>query len=130
MIIKLNKEKIKPSSNAKTDHNLKEVISLNVLALWKSKKVMAQATGATRYENCHSVVKSNKDISTVVNLLAAETSFQEELGWGLGKNTENELTDLFFQGTAALASGLFLINYLCQAQGNWGQRAQPRGGEQ
>lgn len=91
---------------------------------------MAQATGATRYENCHSVVKSNKDISTVVNLLAAETSFQEELGWGLGKNTENELTDLFFQGTAALASGLFLINYLCQTQGNWGQRAQPRGGEQ
>lgn len=91
---------------------------------------MAQATRATRHGNCHSVVKSDKDISTVMNLLAAETLFQKELGRNSGKNAENELTDFFFQETAALASGTFLTNYLCRAQSNWGQRVQPRGGEQ
>ena len=91
---------------------------------------MAQATGATRHGNCHSVVKSDKDISTVMNLLAAETLFQKELGRGLGKNAENELTDLFFQETAVLASGTLLTNYLCQVQSNWGRRVQPCEGEQ
>ena len=129
-IIKLNKEKIRPSSNAKADYNLREVISLNVLALWKNKEIMARATGATRHGNHHSVVRSDEDISSVLNLLVAEDPFQEELGRGSGENAENELTDLFSQGTAALASGTLLSNYLRRARGNWGRRAQPRENEQ
>ena len=91
---------------------------------------MARAMGATRHGNYHLVIKLDQDISSVVNLLVAETPFQEELGCGLGKNTENKLTDLYFQGTAALASSTFLSNYLRWAKGNQGQTAQPCGDKQ
>ena len=120
-IIKLNKEKIRPSSNVKTDYNFREIISLNVLALWKSKKIIARAIEAKRYGNCHLMVKSDQDISFVMNLLVAEAPFQKKLGRGSGKNAENELTDLYSQGTAALASGMLLSNYLCWVKGNWGR---------
>lgn len=55
-IIKLNKEKVRPSSNAKSDVFLCETVALNVMSLWKSKKVLAQATCATSHGNRHSVV--------------------------------------------------------------------------
>ena len=90
---------------------------------------MARATGATRHGNRHSAVKSDKDISAVVNILVKEAPFQEELGRGSSENADNELTDFFSQGTAALGSGTPLSNYLCRARGNWGRRPQPRAGD-
>lgn len=126
--MKLNKEKIRPSANAKTDEFLREVVAPNVLALWKSKEVMRRATGATRHGDHHSVVSSDEDIAVVVGLIVGESPFQEVLGRGSDENGEDESTDLFRQGTAALASSIPLQNYLRRARGNWKRRAQPRGG--
>lgn len=113
MIIKLNKEKIRPSSNVKTDYNLKKVIAFNVLVLWQSKKIMAQIMGATKHENHHFAMKLDKDISAIVNILIKKAFFQEELSHGSGKNTDNKLIDFFSQKMAALGSSIFLSNYFC-----------------
>ncbi len=68
-IIKLNKEKVRPSANAKSDVFLRETIALNVMSLWKSKKMLARATGATRHGNRHSVVDSRSDVTLMVKLI-------------------------------------------------------------
>ena len=46
IIIKLNKEKLNPSTNAKSDVFLCKTIVLNIISLKKSKKVLAQAIRA------------------------------------------------------------------------------------
>ncbi len=74
-IIKLCKEKVKPSSNAKSDQFLQEVIAPNVLSLWKIKEVMARAIESTSHDNYHSVVSSISDLSLIVNLLVEDAVF-------------------------------------------------------
>ncbi len=66
-----------------------------MLALWKSKEVMAWMTGATKHGNWHAVVEIYNNITFVVKLLVAEKAFEETLGCGLGDNAENINTDLF-----------------------------------
>ncbi|MCJ1346580.1 hypothetical protein MMC31_004798 [Peltigera leucophlebia] len=82
---------------------------------------MAQMTGATRHENRHSVVETYNDVTFVVKLLVAEKTFKETLSRGSGNNGENTNIDLFQKGTAALAGGIPLQNYIRRARGNWTQ---------
>lgn len=123
-IIKLNKEKIRPSSNAKTNHFLREVVAPNVLTLWKTKKVMAKATGATNHGNRHAVVETYHDVMFTVNLLLAGEVFKNKPGRGRGENEESVRTDLFGVGLAALDTGVPLSNYIKRARGNWGANVQ------
>lgn len=125
-IIKLNKEKIRPSANAKSDEFLREVVAPNVLTLWKSKEVMAQATGATSHGSHHSVVDSFKDVSFIVKLLLIEDVFLEKPGRGSGDNGESLSLDLFTIGCSTLASGIPLHRYKRRARGNWHATAKTR----
>lgn len=55
-IILLNKEKVRPLENVKSDKFLREVVALNILSLWKCREAMLRTTGATLYGNRHSLV--------------------------------------------------------------------------
>ena len=114
----MNKEKIQPSANAKTDYFFKEVVALNQLSLWKIKSVMAQATRATNHGNCYAVVDTNHDIKAVVDLLVQKKLFEEHQDRGSGDNGETKHTDLFSNGSTKIALGIPLKNYKSQAQKN------------
>ncbi len=72
-------------------------------------------TGAIKYRNRHIVVETYNDVTFIINLLVAEKAFEKTLGHDSGDNAENTNTDLFQKGTAALAGGIPLQNYICQA---------------
>ena len=76
MIIKLNKEKVKPFANVKSNIFLHKTIVLNIISLWKSKKMLAQATRVTRYGNCHLVVDSHFNINLMVKLIGETDVFK------------------------------------------------------
>ena len=112
----LNKQNINPSANAKSNEFLRETITRNVLSLRNSKKVLLQATGSTSHGNHHSAVGSFPDVCYLIKLLASESAFHEQLGRGSG---ESLLPDLFINGTALLAKGIILADYMSNLQGNW-----------
>ena len=126
-IIKLNKEFIRPSANAASDRHLREVISLNVLALLKCKEVMARATGATSHGNCHAVVDTKHDVQLVVDHLMEQEAFHEIPGRGVGDQPEKSHTDLFSNGTSKLQLGVPLKRYKLRARGNWAAHAAQQG---
>lgn len=66
-----------------------------MLILLKSKEVMVQVTGVTRYGNWHTMVEIYNDIICVVKLLIVEKAFKEFLGRGLGDNAKSTNADLF-----------------------------------
>lgn len=74
-IIKLNKEKVRLSTNAKSDVFLRDTVALNVMSLWKSKEVFAQATGATFHGNRHFVVENHPDMQFLIGLILKARSF-------------------------------------------------------
>ena len=121
-IIKLNKEKIQLSANAKTDHFFKEIVALNQLSLWKSKLVMAQATRATNHGNRHAVVDTNHDIKVIVDLFVLEKPFEQRQDRGSGENNKTQHTNLFSISTTKIALRIPLKNYKVRAQRNWAQR--------
>ncbi len=86
-------EKVRPSANAKSDVFLRETIALNVMSLWKSKEMLAQATGATRHGNCHSVVDSRSDVTFMVKLIGETNVFKIQPGRGSPEGSE--FMDLF-----------------------------------
>ena len=89
---------------------------MNVLSLWKSKEVIAQATGSTRHGNQYATVDESMDVKLVVSFLIEDDIFSFKPGRGT-KNTE--FTDLFFTGTGKIASGIPTDEYLLTARGNW-----------
>lgn len=68
-IIKLNKKKVRPSANTKFDVFLRKTIALNIISLQKSKKMLAQAIGATWHGNCHLIVNICSDVILMVKLI-------------------------------------------------------------
>ena len=79
-IILLNKEKVRPSSNAKSDEFLRETVALNVLLLWSCKEAVSRATGATSHGNCHSFIAKLSDVSLLVKHMIEDSIFKEKLG--------------------------------------------------
>lgn len=57
-ITMLNKEKFRPSANAKTDEFFREVIGPSVIPLWRSIEVLSRVVGATRHGSHHALVKT------------------------------------------------------------------------
>lgn len=113
----LNKENINPSTNAKLDEFLWETVSHNMLFLQNSKKVLLQATGSTSHDNRHSTVSNFLDICYLVELLANELAFKEQLGQS---DAKNKLPALFINGTSSLARSILLVDYIDSSQGNQG----------
>ena len=124
-IIKLNKEKIRPSANAKSDNFFRNVVAPNVLTLWKSKEVMANTCGATDHGNCHSVVDTYYNVMFIIDLLVLDKVFEKRPGRGSGDNPERIGVDLFGKGLTAIASGVPLQKYIRRARDNWYKGAQP-----
>ncbi len=79
-IILLNKEKVRPSANAKSDEFLWETVALNVLSLWTCKEAVSRAIGATSHSNCLSLVTKLPDISLLVKHMTDDSIFNEKLG--------------------------------------------------
>ena len=124
-IIKLNKEKIRPSANAKMDLFFRTVIAPNVLTLWKSKEVIESTCGATDYGNSHLVVDTYHDVIFIVDRLVLDKVFEKHPGRGSGNKPECIGTDLFGKSMTAIASGVSLQNYISRARGNRYRGAQP-----
>lgn len=78
---------------------------------------MARVTGATSYGNHHLLVSTFPDISLLVKHLVEDAVFEQQLGRGMGKETQ--LCDVFSEGTISISSGVALQNYVNRARGNW-----------
>lgn len=115
-IIKLNKEKVRPSANAKFNVFLRETIALNVMSLSKSKKILAQATGATWHENCHSIVNTRSDVILIVKLIQETNIFGIQPGRGSLEGSK--FMDLFAKGSAIMNTGVPINNYKKRARRN------------
>ena len=107
IIIKLNKEKLKLSANAKTDNFFRNIIAPNVLTLGQNKEIMATDCGATDHSNCHSVVDIYHDVIFIFDQLAVGKVFEKHPGRGFGDNLERVDTDLWRKDMIAIASGFF-----------------------
>ena len=120
-IILLNKEKVCPSANAKTDEFLRETVALNILSLWLCKEAVSRATGATSHGNRHSLVAKLPDVSLLVKHMIDDSIFEEKLGrTGMSNNTAmSAFPDLFYIRSAHLSNGIALSKYVDSAQGNW-----------
>ncbi len=79
-IILLNKEKVHPSANTKSDEFLRKTVALNVLSLWTCKEAVSRATGATSDGNRHSLVAKLPDVSLLVEHMTDDSIFDEKLG--------------------------------------------------
>ncbi|MCJ1345659.1 hypothetical protein MMC31_003867 [Peltigera leucophlebia] len=123
-IIKLNKKKVRPSSNAKSDEFLRETIALNVMSLWKSKEVLAQATSTTRHGSRHSVVDTTVDVDFLVKLLLEINIFDMQPGRGADRT---EFKDLYTQGSIAINSDAPLQKYFSRARGRWEEHVADSG---
>lgn len=93
-IIGLNKEKIYPSVNLKIDKFFRKIIEFNILTLYKSKKIIAQVTKATRHRNWHIVIEIYNDVIYMVKLFIAEKAFKEILSYNLRDN--GKITNTIF----------------------------------
>lgn len=120
-IILLNKEKVRPSSNAKSDEFLRETVALNVLSLWSCKEAVSRATGATSHGNRHSLVAKLPDVSLLVKHMIEDSIFKEKLGrTGIRNNSAmSAFPDMWYIGAGRLSSGKVLSRYVKSARGNW-----------
>ena len=120
-IILLNKEKVCPFTNAKTDEFFKETVVLNILSFWLCKKAVSRAIRATFHNNRHSLVAKLLDASLLVKHMIDNSIFEEKLGrTGISNNTAMFVfPNLFYIGSAHLSNGIALSRYVDSAQGNW-----------
>lgn len=119
-IILLNKEKVRPFVNAKSNEFLREIVVPNILSLWSCKEVISQATGATSYGNYHSFVAKLSDISLLVKHMIDDSILNEKLGrTGIQNNTTiSAFPDLFYTGATYLSNGIALTRYVNSIHGN------------
>ena len=121
-IILLDKKKVCPSANAKSDKFFrKTLVAFNILLLWSCKKAVFQVIGATFHGNCHSFITKLPVISLLVKYMIDDSIFEEKLGrTGIPNNTViSAFSNFFYIGSAHLSNGITLSRYIDSAQGNW-----------
>lgn len=120
-IVLLNKKKVCSSANASTDEFLREIVSMNVISLWKCQEAVSRATGATSHGNRHSLATKVHDVSLLVKHMINDSLFREQLGrTGLRNNRiEYAFRNLFAERVARLSTGVELGRYVQAARGNW-----------
>ena len=77
--------------------------------LWKSKKVLAQATRATRYGNYHLVVDTHSDVILMMKLIQETGVFKIQPGCSSAEG--NEFVNLFAKRSVIINTGVPLKNY-------------------
>ncbi|KAA8913110.1 hypothetical protein FN846DRAFT_886795 [Sphaerosporella brunnea] len=121
-VIRENKDKVRPSANAKDDRFLREVVARNVGSLRASKHVMAECTGATDYRNRHTEVSRTEDISLIRKKLVEAHVFTHVPGRGSDSHPAGRLKeyeDIIGSGYCAMASGIPISKYLARARFTW-----------
>lgn len=112
----LNRRKVWPLANAKSNKFFQESVALNVMSLWKCKKIIAYITAATSYGNHHSLVSTFFNISLLVMYFVKDEVFQQPLGRGMKIDTI--LRNVFEKGTTSISIRITLDNYLNWVRGN------------
>ena len=115
-VIRENKDKVRPSANAKSDDFLRKTVARNIPTLWACKAAMYRSTGATEYGYRHSSVDASHDVALISNTLSVARVF--EMVRGRGSSTA-EMVDLFAQGTWAVAAGWVLKKYKESTRATW-----------
>jgi hypothetical protein len=121
-VIRENKDKVRPSANAKDDRFLREVVARNVGSLRASKHVMAECTGATDYRNRHSEVSRDEEIILLSKKLIHAKVFTCIPGRGSDSHPSGQLKEydnLFEAGYTAMASGIPISKYKAGARFTW-----------
>ena len=95
-IIKLNKKEVCLLSNAKLDVFLRKTVTLNVISLWKSKKVLFQTTDVTFHGNCHFFIENHPNIRFLIELIIESLVFLSQSGQ---TSKVKEFKDLFTIGS-------------------------------
>lgn len=128
-IIRENKDKVRPSANAKDDKFLRDTVARNVPTLRACKRAMYESTGSTNYGTRHSLVNTFHDVSLIARTLAESRVFA--FTGGRGKETE-EMPDLIKLGIEALASGRVIKKYTDSVKAKlsiWEAEGEGAGGE-
>lgn len=76
-IIKENKDKVRPSANAKSNKFLRKRVALNIISLTKIREIMAIKNGTTNYSNHHLAVNNTVDVSKLIQLPVKDSIFEE-----------------------------------------------------
>lgn len=111
-IIKLNIKKVRLSSKAKSDIFLCKTVALNLMSLWKSKKVLAEGTGATSHSNCHSVVESYPNMQFLPRLIVESSIFLPQSSRG---SELKKFKDLLAAGSTIIEKSIPINWYKNQA---------------
>ena len=115
-VIRENKDKVRPSANAKSDDFLRKPVARNIPTLRACKAAMYRSTGAIDYGYRHSSVDTPHDVALISNTLSEARVF--EMVRGRGSSTA-EMVDSFAQGTRAVAVGWVLKKYKESTRATW-----------
>lgn len=120
-IILLNKEKVRPLVNIKSDKFLKEVVALNILLLWKCKAAVLCTTGATLYGNRYFLVAKLLDVSLLIKHIADNSILEEKLSQCRAQNSNIlfMFIDLFTEKATHFSIRIPISRYVHEARGNW-----------
>ena len=127
-IIRENKDKVRPSANAKDDNFLRDTVARNIPTFRACKRAMYESTGSTKYGTQHSLVNTFHDVALIAKTLAENRVFEFTAGRGQGIE---EMPDLIQLGTEAVASGRVLKKYKdsVMARSVWKAEGDGAGGE-
>ena len=124
-VIRENKDKVRPSANAKDDDFLRITVARNIPSLLACKQAMKGATGARGWGNRHSTVKKFSDVISVASSVVEERIFDHIPG--RGTEDVDEVADLIARGSETLL-GPAILEYRKKARANW-MRADGTGAE-
>lgn len=79
--------------------------------------MLAQATKANQYGNCHSIIDIHSNIILMVKLIQETEVFKIQPGCGSVEG--NKFLDLFVQGFAIMNAGISFKNDKKCIRGNW-----------
>lgn len=114
IIIKENKDKIRPSANAILDKFLRETVTLNIILFAKTRDVIVGKNSAINHSNYYLAVNNSVNISKLVQLLIKDSVFEEQQGF----KYKTEILDLFALGKVKIATEISLYKYQIRIRKN------------
>lgn len=79
LLLKKNKNKIKPLANTILDKFLKGTIALNIISFTKTRKIIVWKSSTSNYGNYSLVTNNTIDVSKSVQLLIKNIIFKKQL---------------------------------------------------
>lgn len=120
-VILLNKEKVCPSSNAKSDEFFRKTVAFNVLSLWSYKEAVSRATDTIPHGNCHFPIAKLPDVSLLVKYMIENSIFKKKLGCtGINNNSVmSAFPNMWYIEASRLSNSKVLNRYVKSTRGNW-----------